>query len=140
MKTPDLPLTLYVDMACPLCAREIHWLRRHADPARLVLVDISSEAFDPTPLGRSLEALQQCLHARSASGEWLTGIDATLWSWRAAGVGGWVAPLGWRPLRPVFRLVYRLFTLARPHLAWLPHPDGGRRCKEVCPGDERGRR
>ncbi|SEJ52261.1 Predicted thiol-disulfide oxidoreductase YuxK, DCC family [Azotobacter beijerinckii] len=140
MKMPDLPLTLYVDHACPLCAREILWLRRHADPARLVLVDISAEDFDARPLGRSLEQLQQCLHARSASGEWLTGIDATLWSWRAAGVGRWVAPLGWRSLRPLFLLTYKLFTLARPHLGWLPHPDGSRRCKDVCPSDERGKR
>nr|WP_249934970.1 hypothetical protein [Azotobacter chroococcum] len=83
--------------------------------------------------------LQQCLHARSASGEWFTSIDATLWSWRAAGVGRWVAPLAWRPLRPLFLLAYKLFSLARPHLAWLPHPDGSRRCKGVCPSDERGR-
>lgn len=55
MRSPALPLTLYVDMACPLCAREIHWLRRHADPAHLVLVDISRQDFDPAPLGRSQE-------------------------------------------------------------------------------------
>lgn len=139
MNPPALPLTLYVDMACPLCTREIQWLRRHADPAKLVLVDISRQDFDPAPLGRSLEQLQQCLHTRSASGEWFTGIDATLWSWRAAGVGRWVAPLAWRPLRPLFLLAYKLFSLARPHLAWLPHPDGSRRCKDVCPSDERGR-
>lgn len=140
MKIPDLPLTLYVDQACPLCAREINWLRKHADPSRLVLVDISSTDFDANALGRSLEQLQERLHARSASGEWLTGIDATLWSWRAAGVGLWMVPLAWRPLRPLFLLAYRLFSLARPHLAWLPHPDGSRRCKDVCPMDERSRR
>jgi len=133
MKTPDYPLTLYVDLACPLCAREVHWLKQKADPAKLLLVDISSPDFDSSSLGRSTEQLSQRLHAKTAKGEWLTGIDATLWSWRAAGVGRWVAPLAWRPLRPVFLLLYKLFSLARPHLGWLPHPDGSQRCKAgVC--------
>ena len=29
-------------------------------------------------------------------------------------------------------LAYWLFSLARPHLGWLPHPDGSRRCKDRC--------
>jgi hypothetical protein len=29
-------------------------------------------------------------------------------------------------------LAYWLFSLARPHLDWLPHPDGSRRCKDHC--------
>jgi predicted DCC family thiol-disulfide oxidoreductase YuxK len=133
MNEPSLPLTLYIDLDCPLCAREVHWLQRHASPARLQLVDISAPGFDPAPTGRSLQALHDCLHARSASGEWLTGIDATLWSWRAAGVGHWAAPLAWRPLRPLLRLAYWLFSLLRPSLGWLPHPDGSRRCRDACP-------
>jgi predicted DCC family thiol-disulfide oxidoreductase YuxK len=133
MKAPSLPLTLYVDLDCPLCAREVQWLRRHASAERLQLVDISSADFDPTQAGQTMQTLNECLHARSATGEWLTGIDATLWSWRAAGVGRWAAPLAWKPLRPLFRLIYWLFSLIRPNLGWLPHPDGSRRCQDTCP-------
>ncbi|WP_407310715.1 thiol-disulfide oxidoreductase DCC family protein [Pseudomonas sp. nanlin1] len=133
MTSPRLPLTLYVDLDCPLCAREVNWLRRHASPQRLQLVDISAADFDPAATGKSQQTLSECLHARSADGQWLTGIDATLWSWRAAGVGKWAAPLAWKPLRPLFLLAYAVFKRARPHLAWLPHPDGGRRCKDTCP-------
>ncbi|WP_407290638.1 thiol-disulfide oxidoreductase DCC family protein [Stutzerimonas zhaodongensis] len=119
---PKLPLTLYVDGACPLCAREVIWLRRHATPDRLQLVDISAPEFFSEE--RSLEQLRAKLHARSADGHWLTGLDATYWSWRAAGRGRWAAPLGWRLLRPLLLLAYWLFSLARPHLGWLPHPSG----------------
>lgn len=129
---PAYPLTLYVDGACPLCAREVLWLRRHASPSRLLLVDISAAGFSCAGLGVTLTELQNKLHARTASGEWLTGLDATYWSWRAAGLGSWAIPLGWRPLRPVWLLAYRLFSLARPHLGWLPHPAGSRRCKDHC--------
>lgn len=72
------PLTLYYDGDCPLCAREIELLRRHAVPQRLLLVDIASADFDPTLLGRSLPEMQARLHARWADGEWLLGLDASL--------------------------------------------------------------
>lgn len=123
------PLTLYFDGDCPLCAHEIQLLKRHADTARLRLLDISSPEFDPSALGFKLAHLQNLLHARFADGRWVKGLDATLWSWPAAGLGRWAALLTWKPLRPLFQLGYRLFRLFRPHLAWLAHPDGAKRCK-----------
>jgi len=60
------------------------------------------------------------------------GVDATYWSWRLAGHGRWAAPLGWRPLRPLLLLGYQLFAVLRPHLEWLPHPDGASRCTTEC--------
>ena len=83
--TPDLPLTLYVDRSCPLCAREVRWLERQADPTRLRLVDISAAGFDPAGLGVDSPQLRRRLHARSASGIWLTG------STPPTGVGAWPA-------------------------------------------------
>lgn len=124
------PLTLYYDGDCPLCAREIRMLSRHASPQRLLLVDISAPDFDPLPLGLSLTTMQNCLHARWADGMWLLGLDASLWSWEAAGLGSWVTPLRWRPLRPLLEWGYRLFCRLRPHLARLPHPDGAARCRK----------
>ena len=132
MPMPTLPLILYVDADCPLCAREIHLLQRRADPQRLRLVDISAADFDASAAGLSRTQLGQVLHARSADGQWLTGIDATYWSWYSAGLGNWVTPLTWRPLRPFWLLAYRLFALLRPHLDWLPHPDGAARCRSNC--------
>lgn len=124
------PLTLYFDGECPLCAREIKFLSRHATDARLRLVDISSDAFDAEALGFTFEHMQSSLHARFADGHWVKGLDATLWSWRAAGLGVWAAPLTWRAIRPLLAVGYRLFCRLRPHLAWLPHPDGSRRCRD----------
>lgn len=123
------PLTLYFDGACPLCSREVAFLRRRSTAAKLILIDIDGDNFDPGPLGLTIEQLRSCLHARFANDQWVTGLDATLWAWRAAGVGIWAAPLAWRPLRPVLSVFYRLFCLLRPSLAWLPHPKGGQRCK-----------
>ena len=127
--SPCWPLTLYHDGSCPLCAREVKLLGRRASEARLHLVDISANDFDAESLGLDVETLGARLHGRFADGQWVTGLDATLWSWRAAGLGRWAAPLSWRPLRPLLGLLYRVFCQLRPHLAWLPHPDGAQRCK-----------
>lgn len=139
------PLTLYFDGDCPLCAREIKILRARATEARLLFVDIGVEHFDATSLGFTYEQMQSLLHARFADGQWVTGLDATLWSWRAAGMGIWAAPLTWRPIRPLLAVGYALFCRLRPHLAWLPHPDGSSRCRgnrcrvpnaKLAPGDQ----
>lgn len=124
------PLTLYFDGDCPLCAREIKILRRRAIATRLLLVDISRADFDAKALGFTHETMQSSLHAHFADGRWITGLDATLWSWRAAGLGFWAAPLASQALRPLLEIGYRLFCRLRPHLAWLPHPDGNRRCRD----------
>lgn len=145
-KKEQWPLTLYFDGDCPLCAREVKLLRSHAakhaathaathavadsTAQRLVLVDISDAAFDAQALGYTREQMESVLHARFNDGTWVMGLDATLWSWRAAGLGAWAAPLSWRPLRPLLNLGYRLFCRWRPQLAWLPHPDGSRRCRD----------
>lgn len=128
-ETTKWPLTLYFDGECPLCAREIKILRARANPDRLCFVDISDDAFDTGSVGFTLAQMESSLHARFNDGTWVTGLDATLWSWRAAGLGVWAAPLSWRLTRPLFNIGYRLFCRWRPHLAWLPHPDGGARCR-----------
>ena len=127
------PLTLYFDGECPLCAREIRILRTRARPDRLQFVDISDEAFDAGSVGFTREDMESSLHASFEDGTWVKGLDATLWSWRAAGLGAWAAPLSWRLTRPLLNIGYRLFCRWRPHLAWLPHPDGSARCQsESC--------
>jgi predicted DCC family thiol-disulfide oxidoreductase YuxK len=129
-KKQHWPLTLYFDGECPLCAREIKLLRARANADRLHFVDLSDEAFDAGSVGFTRAQMGSSLHARFADGTWVKGLDATLWSWRAAGLGAWAAPLSWRLTRPLFDMGYRLFCRWRPHLAWLPHPDGGARCRD----------
>jgi hypothetical protein len=89
------PLTLYFGGARPPCAREIKTLRAQAVPDRVLLVDIREDAFDANSLGFTLEHMASSLHARFDDGTCVTGVDATLWSWRAAGLGVWAAPLAW---------------------------------------------
>jgi len=123
-------LTLYFDGEYPLCSREIKILSRRPIEARLLFFDISRDDFDAKALGFTLEQMQSSLHASFTAGRGVTGLDATLWSWRAAGMGMWATPLTWRVIRPLFAVGYSLFCRLRPYLAWLPHPDDSRRCRD----------
>lgn len=127
---PAWPLTLYYDGDCPLCAREIAALRRRADPQRLQLVDIAAPGFASAPDEPERATLQARLHARFADGQWVSGLDATYWSWRAAGFERLALLLRWHWLRRLLEPGYRLFCRLRPHLDWLPHPDGAARCRD----------
>lgn len=125
---PRWPLRLYYDGDCPLCVREIALLRRRSSEQRLVLIDISSPAFDPTSTPFETKQLQAVLHAQDAEGTWLKGLDATYASWLAADLWQLSWLLAWRPLRRLLHPLYRLFCWLRPGLTWLPHPDGASRC------------
>jgi predicted DCC family thiol-disulfide oxidoreductase YuxK len=117
MNPDDLPITLYFDGRCPLCLREVRWLAGRADPARLRLVDVHDDlalACDRTPAREEMLAI---LHARTASGQWLTGVEATVAAWQAAGAGVWVRWLIWPGVRRLSWLLYRLFARYRHRLA-----------------------
>jgi hypothetical protein len=65
---PDLPLTVYYDKSCPLCATEIHALR-DLDPKGFRLVDCSAPDFADA----MRDDMMARMHARDAQGRWLTG-------------------------------------------------------------------
>jgi predicted DCC family thiol-disulfide oxidoreductase YuxK len=129
MKTEELPITLYFDGHCPLCLREVRWLAGRARPDRLRLVDVHDDlalACDSTPPRESMLAV---LHARTATGRWLTGVDATVAAWQAAGAGAWVVWLAWPGVRRLSWPLYRLFARHRHRLArWV----GDRMCDPDC--------
>lgn len=130
--SPQWPLTLYYDGACPLCVREINLFRRRNQAGRLQLVDISQAEAMPLP-GISRARMLACLHACFADQHLVTGIDATYWSYRAVGLGWLVRPLRWAWARPLWQTGYRLFCLLRPGLARLiPMPSGQRCADNAC--------
>jgi predicted DCC family thiol-disulfide oxidoreductase YuxK len=118
---PCLPLTVYYDKSCPLCAIEMHALR-DLDPGRLNLVDCSAQDFDDKPLachGVTRQALMTRIHARDAQGRWLIGLDAFEAVYAAAGLKGVARFWGNRRLRPVLDRIYPWIARHRQALSRL---------------------
>jgi predicted DCC family thiol-disulfide oxidoreductase YuxK len=109
--------------------REIGWLAGRSSTKELRLVDINDQlalACEQAPAAARMRAV---LHVRLSDGSWLTGVEATVAAWRAAGVGARVSWLLWPPVRPFARLVYAIFARHRHALGRL---FGARVCDGQC--------
>lgn len=116
------PLTLYYDGACPICSLEMDHLREHCTNGRLVFVDIAVPGADTASLGVGRRALMAEIHGRCADGRVLRGLPVLRHAYAAVGLGAWLAPTGWRLLRPGADAGYRLFARHRQALSRAARP------------------
>ncbi|MGC4087991.1 MAG: DUF393 domain-containing protein [Polyangiaceae bacterium] len=75
MATADYAVEVFYDGACPLCRREIAWLRRLDRAGRIRFTDISTPGFDPSVVGLDQAQLMAKIHARLPDGTLLTGVE-----------------------------------------------------------------
>jgi predicted DCC family thiol-disulfide oxidoreductase YuxK len=98
--------TLFYDGSCPLCSKEIRWLKKMT-ANRLQFADIhqldQQEKMDSYP---SREALLRRLHLQTDDGQWLTGLDATVYAWSLTAFGLPFKLLRVRPLRYLTDAIY----------------------------------
>jgi predicted DCC family thiol-disulfide oxidoreductase YuxK len=111
---PVLPLTVYYDKSCPLCATEIHALR-DLDPKGFRLVDCSAPDF----VDAMRDDMMARMHARDAQGRWLTGLDAFEAIYAAAGLKRTARVWGNRRMRPVLDWIYARIARYRQPLSRL---------------------
>jgi predicted DCC family thiol-disulfide oxidoreductase YuxK len=104
-----VPLTVYYDKSCPLCATEMQVIQDLDWRGRLKLVDCSAPDFDDISLakeGVTREAMMTKLHARDPEGRWLVALDAFEAVYASAGLTRtarlWANP----KLRPVLDRIY----------------------------------
>lgn len=111
--------TLLYDSLCPICRREVDWLKRRDRNGRLATIDIAAPGFDPAPLGLSAERVVARLHGIEANGTVVEGMAAMRGAWRAVGLGWLIAPTGWPLLRYLFDGMYLVFARYRVPLGRL---------------------
>lgn len=119
-------MQVYFDGACPLCRKEIAWLRRRDRHGKLQMIDISAAEFDGAAVGRSYDQLMGELHARLPDGRWITGVEVFQRMYSAVGLGFLTS---WTRLPGIRFLVERAYAVfARYRLRWT-----GRSCADgVC--------
>lgn len=120
--TAELPLTLFFDGACRLCATEMAHLRTADDGSHLRFVDCAAQDFDELSWraeGVSREQMLAAMHVRDAGGRWFTGPDAFEVIYRSVGLPGlasaWTHPL----LRPANERLYAWVVRHRQALSRL---------------------
>ena len=103
------PLTIYYDASCPLCAEEMHSLKRHDSQQRLRLIDCSAADFsdaDTLAAGIGRDALMRRIHARDAAGVWLDGVAVFVVAYRAAGIEVVARLWGNSRMQPLWDRIY----------------------------------
>jgi predicted DCC family thiol-disulfide oxidoreductase YuxK len=106
-------VTVWYDGDCPLCRREIAWLRRLDRREAIAFINVAEGAA--CPIDRS--TLLARFHAQEAGGPMVSGAAAFAAMWRAIPV---LRPVGLMARSPpvlwVLERAYRAFLLIRPRL------------------------
>jgi predicted DCC family thiol-disulfide oxidoreductase YuxK len=83
MRQPEL--TLLYDGTCPICAWEKRKLARSDKHGHLDFINIHAADFNASVYGVSMQDLMGRLHAITADGRLIQGVDTLLQSYRAVG-------------------------------------------------------
>ena len=108
---------VFFDGACPLCAREIAFYRKHDGASDIAWVDVSQTGIAELPDGLSRNDALARFHVQTADGNLVDGAAAFahLWSalprFRLVGKVARIPPVLW-----VLERLYNLFLPLRPYL------------------------
>ncbi len=129
-------IRVFFDGQCPLCRREIDFLRRRdGDRARIAFEDITAIDFDPARHGIAGADLSGRIHGLLPDGRVIDGVEVFRRLYDAVGLGWLLAPTRWPLLRPLADAAYRWFARHRLRLTGRARPS----CDDRCVGGGRPR-
>lgn len=84
-------LEVFFDGDCPLCTKEIRFVRRMDRKARVLFTDIAAPGFDAARIGRTQEDLMARIQARRPDGSFVDGVEVFRLMYAAVGLSPLVA-------------------------------------------------
>jgi predicted DCC family thiol-disulfide oxidoreductase YuxK len=117
-----VPLTVYYDKSCPMCATEMQVIESRDWRGRLHLVDCSAPDFDGSDAakeGITRQDMMTRIHARDPEGRWLKGLDAFEAIYASTGLTAAARFWGSRGLRPILGRIYPVVARYRQPLSRL---------------------
>ena len=109
----NFQVQVFFDGACPLCTREVAFLRRRDRHRRIQFTDIAAVDFDSLSYGKTMDALMAEIHARLPDGRWITGVEVFRRLYSAIGLGPLVAVTRLPGLSQALDVAYRVFAKNR---------------------------
>ena len=124
-------LTLLYDGGCPLCVREVTFLRRKDRNQSIRFVDVDAEDYCPDEWsGISYRQAMARIHAIQADGTVLTDVAVFREAYRLIGLGWLYAPTRWPLIGPVVDALYAVW--ARYRLKITNRASLDQLCQERC--------
>lgn len=115
-------IEVFFDGACPLCKREIDWLRKKDADRRILFTDISDPDFRSESTGRTYQELMARIHGRLPDGKLIEGVEVFRRLYSAVGYHRLVSLSRLPVIRTCLDLGYRVFAPIRTRLP-------GRHCR-----------
>jgi predicted DCC family thiol-disulfide oxidoreductase YuxK len=116
MRHPPFDLEVFFDGDCPLCRREIALLTRLDRGSRIRFVDLARMTPDDFAGGPDRSARMRSIHARTAHGDWVVGVEVFRRLYETVGWGGVVGWTRWAPIDAMLRVLYDVFARNRLRL------------------------
>jgi len=109
------PIQILYDGNCPLCCRQVDFLKRRDSKERLRFSDIRSARNLPLPI----EQLEKQIHAVLPDGSIVERMDVIRAAYQEVGLGWIAAPTGWPILRSCFDALYGMVATNRQAISRL---------------------
>ncbi|MBK8172465.1 MAG: DUF393 domain-containing protein [Sandaracinaceae bacterium] len=109
-------IEVFFDGACPLCSKEIEFLRKRDQDYRIVFTDIAAPWFDPKAIGRTQSELMERIQARLPDGTWIEGVEVFRRLYGIVGFRGLVSLTRNRPVAAILDFAYERFAKNRLRL------------------------
>jgi predicted DCC family thiol-disulfide oxidoreductase YuxK len=122
-ESSSFQIKLLYDGDCPLCGREVAFLRRRNRRGQLAFEDIAAPGFDPARYGLERADVMARMHGVLPDGRVVEGMEVFRRAYAAVGLGALLAPTRWPLLRPLFDRAYAVF--ARNRLRWTGRCEDG---------------
>jgi len=110
---------LLYDGECPICRREVQWLKGRDRAGNLKLENIAALGFDPARYGLSRGEINRELHGIKPDGTIVRGMEAVREAYRSVGLGWIMAPTRLPGVRFLSDRVYGWFARNRRALGRL---------------------
>lgn len=107
---------VFFDGDCPLCLREIRWLKKLDKDRRIRFTDIASPGFAPGAVGIPYAELMAEIHGRMPDGTVVRGVEVFRQLYGAVGFGWVVAATRWPGISFLLERAYALFAKNRLRL------------------------
>ena len=110
----DYKLTFLFDGACPLCLREVSFLKKRNKANDINFVDISLSDYKPEDFNNInyIDAMDN-LHGILENGEIIKGLDVLSYSYELIGLGWVYYPIKLPYISNLLRLIYRFWAKNR---------------------------
>ena len=114
--TKSAEIEVFFDGGCPLCLREVKFLKRRDRQGKITFTDIDAADFCPETCGKTYDELMARMHGRLPDGTWITGVEVFRRLYSAIGFGRLVTLTRLPIISQIMDIGYHIFAKNRLRL------------------------